>query len=107
MSSERYRQYMKSRQWHQLKMRKFLRDGGLSIGATLAVLRGDGVPRGCKVQCGKCGEFHPIETIEVHHRTYDRVYRESLDDLVILCASCHSTGHRRPERLGRGISKLF
>lgn len=29
----------------------------------------------------------------VHHKTYDRLYNEDLDDLVLVCGECHSKIH--------------
>lgn len=29
----------------------------------------------------------------VHHRTYDRLFNERLDDLIVLCQSCHDRFH--------------
>lgn len=47
---------------------------------------------------GRCAldTTHPAE--HVHHRTYERLGRERLDDLIVLCASCHSTFHNRTRR---------
>jgi hypothetical protein len=45
--------------------------------------------------CERCGK-HQVD--EVHHLTYDRIYREELDDLQGLCARCHIFVH--------GISKI-
>lgn len=32
--------------------------------------------------------------LEVHHRTYQRLGDESLDDLEVLCTACHRDQHR-------------
>lgn len=37
--------------------------------------------------------------LEVHHLTYDRIYRELLEDVVTLCQRCHATEHQRQRRL--------
>lgn len=37
--------------------------------------------------CNSCRELH------VHHKTYERIYHEDLDDLVLLCKSCHEKVH--------------
>ena len=31
--------------------------------------------------------------VEIHHKTYDRVGKEDLDDLVALCRDCHEQAH--------------
>lgn len=33
--------------------------------------------------------------VDVHHRTYERLGRERLDDLVVLCDPCHATYHQQ------------
>jgi 5-methylcytosine-specific restriction endonuclease McrA len=35
------------------------------------------------------------ETLDVHHRTYERLGQELLEDLFVLCRSCHLTYHVR------------
>jgi hypothetical protein len=54
--------------------------------------------RGCR--CESCGRAGPIQ---VHHRTYERLGHERIDDLVILCKFCHEKVHRarRPAKGGR------
>jgi hypothetical protein len=32
-------------------------------------------------------------TLDVHHKTYERVGRERFDDLIVLCRSCHNRVH--------------
>lgn len=43
---------------------------------------------------------------ELHHRTYDRLYHERLDDLVPVCRSCHGYIHRLEKKLRRGKNKV-
>ncbi len=33
------------------------------------------------------------EKLHIHHKTYDRIYHEDLDDLVLVCWLCHSSIH--------------
>jgi len=33
------------------------------------------------------------DRLHVHHKTYDRLFHEDLDDLVLVCNSCHSKIH--------------
>jgi hypothetical protein len=44
----------------------------------------------CKV-CGLCGTSEP--PLALHHRTYERVGAERLDDLVAICVACHHLIH--------------
>ena len=41
-------------------------------------------------QCALCEE---TKSLEVHHRTYQRVGRERPSDLVVLCWRCHRRHH--------------
>lgn len=34
-------------------------------------------------------------TLEVHHRTYERLGEENLSDLIALCSTCHKTFHEK------------
>ena len=34
------------------------------------------------------------ERLHVHHRTYDNIFRETLDDLTTLCEDCHEAHHK-------------
>ncbi|MHA1213097.1 MAG: HNH endonuclease [Candidatus Heimdallarchaeota archaeon] len=38
-------------------------------------------------RCEKCGSQYKLE---VHHKTYDNLYKESPKDLEVLCAKCHT-----------------
>lgn len=37
------------------------------------------------------------EKLYVHHKTYDRLYHEDLDDLVLVCFDCHSKIHDKSD----------
>jgi len=41
-------------------------------------------------RCEACGSRHRLD---VHHRTYVRLGRETEDDLRVLCRHCHETAH--------------
>jgi hypothetical protein len=43
----------------------------------------------------RCQLCNSPECLEVHHRTYERMGRERLADLVALCADCHGWHHGR------------
>jgi HNH endonuclease len=40
--------------------------------------------------CRRCGA---TRALHVHHRTYERIGRELLEDLEVLCATCHQRRH--------------
>jgi hypothetical protein len=66
-----YKEYLASPEWKELAGRVKARD------------------RGC-VLCASTGQ------LEVHHRTYERLFNEELSDLTTLCARCHDAHHGNP-----------
>lgn len=69
---EKYSKYLKSKEWHELKI-------------DLIQIRG------CK--CEKCNIKPAPNKLHVHHISYDRLYNEELNDLMLLCANCHRKEH--------------
>lgn len=67
-TDDRYSAYLNSEQWHTL------RDAVMC--------------RACyRCEVGDCGR----PAIEIHHLTYERLYREELTDLVAICGDCHES----------------
>jgi len=46
----------------------------------------------------KCSLCFSSRNVEVHHRTYERLYHELITDLIVLCDNCHERHH---DGLGR------
>jgi 5-methylcytosine-specific restriction endonuclease McrA len=44
-------------------------------------------------QCEKCGSWTGRK--DVHHKTYDRLGNERLEDLIVLCTRCHEIEDER------------
>ncbi len=44
--------------------------------------------------CGKCGESNEA-LLHVHHRHYQTYKRETKEDVVVLCKTCHADLHAR------------
>lgn len=40
-------------------------------------------------RCQECG----LQPVELHHRTYKRLGKEPLSDLIALCDGCHEAAH--------------
>jgi len=41
-------------------------------------------------KCENCGDRN---NLEVHHKNYDSIFNERIDDLVCMCNFCHSEEH--------------
>jgi 5-methylcytosine-specific restriction endonuclease McrA len=66
----KYQTYLDSDQWKELRQKVFARDNGI---------------------CFYC-KTHKAE--QVHHKHYLTLYKENLDDLESVCASCHHDIHK-------------
>lgn len=67
---DKYETYLKSRGWQKKKNRALKRDGH------------------------RCRVCNSKSKLQVHHRTYERLYEEHLDDLTVLCEKCHTLFHQ-------------
>lgn len=66
-----YAEYLASEEWAVKRRKVFQRDGN---------------------RCQACLEN---DATEVHHLTYDRIFKEPMFDLVSICRQCHETLHRK------------
>lgn len=73
----KYRRYIKSRAFKEVKHMVEERDGH---------------------KCCVCGSSNEERTLTCHHITYDHLYneREHLEDLITLCSICHKAIHSSP-----------
>ncbi len=53
--------------------------------------------------CQKCGSGSGRR--EVHHKTYERVGNERLDDLIVLCPECHEFEDKIRAKQGEARSR--
>jgi hypothetical protein len=67
----RYRRHLRSREWRYLKAR-------------VVNMRG----RQCEI-CGAVNDLH------LHHKTYLRFGHERIEDVELLCHTCHRETHRQ------------
>jgi 5-methylcytosine-specific restriction endonuclease McrA len=65
----KYHKYLNSIDWKAKKTRVMQQRGG---------------------RCEKCNSSYRIE---VHHKTYERIFNERLEDLEVLCFQCHRKEH--------------
>lgn len=45
--------------------------------------------------CEKCGFKPDTDCLQVHHKNYLTLYAERLEDLILLCDSCHRAEHQK------------
>jgi hypothetical protein len=86
--STEYQAYLNSDKWQRKRRRVFARSGG---------------------QCERCKN---ARATQVHHKTYDRIFREPLSDLQAVCGHCHMEIHEigdKPKkmRLFRGLKTIL
>lgn len=86
--TKEYLEYLESPEWWNLRK--------------LALQRAD-------YHCERC---QSVERLDVHHRTYQRVGAEYLNDLEVLCRTCHQEEHALRNREKRafemyGQGRLF
>lgn len=62
---EKYKKYLQSPEWKGTAEKVRKRDGN------------------------RCVVCNKTKNLQVHHRTYDRIYEENLSDLTTLCDGCH------------------
>jgi len=67
-----YKQYLKSPQWKKKRLEIIMRDN---------------------FTCRKCGIGVTPSMAEVHHLTYQRIFKELPSDLITLCRNCHMKEH--------------
>ncbi len=46
-----------------------------------------------KCRCAICNEHQDDTTMDLHHRTYERIGKEEFQDLIPLCRRCHDLYH--------------
>lgn len=69
-----YQQYLQSNHWIFLKKAFYA----------------SGLFKGC---CEVC--FNPNVPLQIHHKSYKRLGKERLNDLIAVCGDCHLTIHKR------------
>lgn len=42
----------------------------------------------------KCERCSSNKILQIHHLTYERIFKEEMSDLLILCKKCHEKEHR-------------
>ena len=66
-----YAEYLKSPEWKAIRRRILARD---------------------RYRCALCPE---TKNLDVHHRSYENIFKEDDDDLIVLCRFCHERHHGR------------
>lgn len=71
MNKAEYEDYLRSEHWQDVRRRY----------------------RASKLNHGGCYICGSSENLNLHHKTYKRIGNERLNDLIYLCAPCHSYVH--------------
>jgi hypothetical protein len=86
---DEYQVHLASRKWAQLRTQKLAQVGYC---------------------CERCGLSRHTRPLDVHHLTYDRLGHERLEDLQVLCKTCHEGADEeraRAAELKRAQSALY
>jgi len=75
MKYESYKEYLVSPEWQRLK--------------TLKLKQAD----------NRCQLCNSPDKLNIHHRTYKRIYEEDLNDLTVLCSYCHYRFHEKLSKI--------
>jgi len=67
--SKKYQNYLNSQKWKNKRLKVLNRE---------------------KFRCERCKE---ARATQVHHKTYKRIHKERLSDLMAVCAPCHRAIH--------------
>lgn len=76
-----YDDYLNSDHWKRTRTQRLLE---AEINETWNLIRCDRK---------ECGLFVPLLALDVHHITYKNLGREEMEDLAVLCRSCHGVVH--------------
>ena len=55
-------------------------------------------------KCARCG--HGLPDLEVHHKTYERLGKERMTDLEVLCRTCHKAADEERAQQGKARSRV-
>lgn len=86
MVKSNYQKYLETLHWKRTRLQRLLRCHFFDLHQA--------------VKCERCGMFVPILPVafaDVHHLTYERIGAELMEDLQVLCRSCHGEAHGHPE----------
>lgn len=72
---QKYHDYLRSEQWEAIR---------------------DVVIKDRNRKCERCGSK---KNLQVHHKTYERIFNEDLSDLELLCRPCHKKEHNITDEL--------
>jgi len=53
----------------------------------------------------RCAVCYAGDSLDVHHRTYERLGDERITDLLVLCRTCHDIFHKRGRLAGSKAAK--
>lgn len=72
-SRNEYLNYLQSKEWQEVRKRVFTERGR---------------------KCERCGKDLENKIADVHHKTYENLFNEKMEDLEVLCRPCHQDEHK-------------
>lgn len=86
-----YKQYLRSDKWQKIRQAVFER-----------ALKNANCNNRHGI-CERCGYQPWKPCLQLHHKNYDSVYHERLEDLILLCPNCHKAELRNRQDESVGI----
>lgn len=80
----KYREYLQSEKWKKKRQKVLKRDNFE-----------------CQYRVWIFFKCKSKKKLQVHHKTYKRVFRERMSDLVTLCEKCHKKEHKKIKKQKR------
>jgi hypothetical protein len=92
--TKQYKIYLQSAQWQRLRNAVIARSVAGDTNANVHLGK-----------CERCG-YRPWRagTLQVHHKSYEHIFAERLDELILLCPNCHKelTAEQKALKAKRG-----
>ena len=72
MNKQQYKEYLNSEHWKKFRKETYSK----------------------RKRCQKCSSK---KKLNIHHITYVNIWKETQDDVLVLCNECHFRGHKKPQ----------
>lgn len=79
-----YEDYLQSDHWKRTRLKRLLQ---AELHSEFQYVR---------CEHSDCRLWIPLSAVEIHHKTYRRLGREEMSDLIVFCGACHADTHKFP-----------